>query len=46
MNYLFTNAPLFVPGMSRSDFRTHELEHRVQEIETKQGTAYTKEVAA
>ncbi|KAF2650830.1 general substrate transporter [Lophiostoma macrostomum CBS 122681] len=45
MNYLFTNAPWFVPGISRTDFRTHELEHRVEEIETKQGTTHTREVS-
>ncbi|KAF2730979.1 general substrate transporter [Polyplosphaeria fusca] len=39
MNYLFTNAPLFVPGMKKSDYVTHDLEHRVEEIETKQGYA-------
>lgn len=35
MNYLFTNAPLFVPGMSKSDFYQHDLEHRVAEVEAK-----------
>ncbi|KAK7182400.1 hypothetical protein DPSP01_002308 [Paraphaeosphaeria sporulosa] len=37
MKYLFTEAPLFVPGMKRVDFETHDLEHRVQEVEAKQG---------
>jgi hypothetical protein len=36
MNYLFTNAPLFVPGM-KSDFNSHDLERRVEEVEGKQG---------
>lgn len=45
MNYLFTNAPWFVPGMSRTDYRTHELEHKVEEIETKQGIAHHREVS-
>lgn len=39
MNYLFTNAPLFVPGMKKADFPTgRDLEHRVEEIEAKQGS--------
>lgn len=38
MNFLFTNAPLFVPGMKRADFETHELERRVEEVEAKQGS--------
>jgi hypothetical protein len=37
MNYLFTNAPLFVPGM-KSDFNSHDLERRVEEVEVKQGS--------
>ena len=37
MKYLFTEAPLFVPGMKKVDFETHDLEHRVQEVEAKQG---------
>jgi hypothetical protein len=36
MNYLFTNAPLFVPGMQMQDFETHDLERRVEEAERKQ----------
>jgi len=35
MNYLFTNAPMFVPSMKKSDFETHDLEHRVQAVERK-----------
>ena len=35
MNYLFTNAPLFVPGMKMSEYQTHDLERRVQEVEEK-----------
>ncbi|KAF2424416.1 general substrate transporter [Tothia fuscella] len=36
MNYLFTNAPLFVPGMKIREFETHDLERRVEEAERKQ----------
>jgi hypothetical protein len=36
MNYLFTNAPLFVPGM-KSDFNPHDLERRIEKVEGKQG---------
>lgn len=35
MNYLFTNAPLFVPTMDRSAVETHDLERRVEEVERK-----------
>lgn len=35
MNYLFTNAPWFVPTMKSSDFQTHDLEHRHDEVERK-----------
>lgn len=35
MNYLFTNAPTFVPGMKSSEFQTHDLERRVEEVERK-----------
>ncbi|KAK1819106.1 hypothetical protein LTR12_006421 [Friedmanniomyces endolithicus] len=35
MNYLFTNAPWFVPTMSMKDYEIHDLEHRVEEVERK-----------
>lgn len=35
MNYLFTNAPLFVPTMNMRDFESHDLEYRVEEVERK-----------
>jgi len=35
MNYLFTNAPLFVPTMNMSDFENHDLENKVVEQERK-----------
>ncbi|KAK5116104.1 hypothetical protein LTR85_009386 [Meristemomyces frigidus] len=35
MNYLFTNAPLFVPTMNMRDFENHDLENRVAEVERK-----------
>ena len=37
MNYLFTNAPWFVPTMKKSDFETHDLEHRMDEAREKGG---------
>jgi hypothetical protein len=37
MNYLFTNAPAFVPGMDQRDFPT-DIERRAEEIEAKQGS--------
>jgi len=36
MRYLFTNAPLFVPSMKKSDYASHDLDHRVAEVEAKQ----------
>jgi len=36
MNYLFTNAPLFVPTTDMKAFNTHDLERRVEEAERKQ----------
>ncbi|KAL2019954.1 hypothetical protein VTK56DRAFT_9046 [Thermocarpiscus australiensis] len=40
MNRLFTDAPLFVPTMDRSDWAgTTDLEHRVEEVKAKQGAA-------
>lgn len=35
MNYLFTNAPTFVPLMNMKDLNSHDLEHGVQEAERK-----------
>ena len=35
MNYLFTNAPLFVPFMDMKNFETHDLEQRVADAERK-----------
>jgi hypothetical protein len=37
MNYLFTHAPLFVPGMKHVDFATLDIDRRVEEVEAKQG---------
>ncbi|KAF4546876.1 Sugar (and other) transporter-like protein 60 [Elsinoe fawcettii] len=37
MNYLFTNAPLFVPGMKKEDFAVVDLESRAAEKERKLG---------
>jgi hypothetical protein len=39
MNYLFTNAPLFVPGMKKVEFLPGaDLERRVEEVAAKQGS--------
>jgi hypothetical protein len=35
MNYLFTNAPIFVPTMNMKDYEQHDLQHRVEEVERK-----------
>lgn len=37
MNYLFTNAPWFVPGMKKHEFESHDLEQRVEEAREKGG---------
>lgn len=39
MNYLFTNAPLFVPGMKMADYQSYDLERREEEIERKHSVA-------
>lgn len=46
MNYLFTNAPWFVPTMRMADYETHDLERKAEELEHKQGvtTHYEKTV--
>jgi hypothetical protein len=46
MKYLFTNAPMFVPSMKKSDYESHDLEHRVAEVEAKQsyGNAHEERV--
>jgi hypothetical protein len=36
MNYLFTNAPIFVPTTDLAQFNLHDLEHRAAELEHKQ----------
>lgn len=35
MNYLFTNAPLFVPTMDKKIYESHDLERRIEEAERK-----------
>ncbi|KAF2154241.1 MFS putative major facilitator superfamily transporter [Myriangium duriaei CBS 260.36] len=40
MKYLFTNAPIFVPGMKKSDFDTHDLDRRAHEVEEKLGATH------
>ncbi|KAF5853371.1 hypothetical protein GGP41_001947 [Bipolaris sorokiniana] len=37
MKYLFTNAPLFVPGMNKRDF-VPDIDRRVEEVAAKQGS--------
>ena len=37
MNYLFTHAPLFVPGMKQVEFASLDIDRRVEEVEAKQG---------
>ncbi|PVH93448.1 general substrate transporter [Periconia macrospinosa] len=45
MKYLFTNAPIFVPGMKGNDYSPHDLERRVEEVEAKQEYAHRESVA-
>jgi hypothetical protein len=44
MNYLFTNAPWFVPGTKIEEYNTHDLEQRVAALEHKEATATHEEV--
>ncbi|KXT02498.1 hypothetical protein AC578_4166 [Pseudocercospora eumusae] len=44
MNYLFTNAPWFVPGMNMKDYENHDLQHRVEEVQRKGSTVSQVEV--
>jgi hypothetical protein len=45
MNYLFTNAPMFVPGMDKRDWVPGtDLERRLEEVEAKQGKVSHTEV--
>jgi thiamine phosphate synthase YjbQ (UPF0047 family) len=37
MNYLFTNAPLFVPNMKNQDWAL-DIERRVEQVAAKQGS--------
>ena len=40
MNQIFTNSPWIVPGTRREQYLTHDLEHRVEEQEVKQGSKH------
>jgi hypothetical protein len=45
MKYLFTNAPVFVPGMDKRDWAPGvDLERRLEEVEAKQGSVSHAEV--
>jgi len=44
MNYLFTNAPWFVPGTKMEQYKTHDLEQRVAALEHKEAAATHEEV--
>ncbi|RJE17088.1 transporter [Aspergillus sclerotialis] len=36
MNYLFTNAPWFVPGTRKEEYLPHDLEQKIEAQEMKQ----------
>lgn len=44
MNALFANSPWFVPGTKREDYITHDLEHKVEEVERKQSAIQVENV--
>jgi hypothetical protein len=44
MKFLFTNAPIFVPGMKGNDYSPHDLERRVEEVEAKNSYARDENV--
>ena len=46
MNRLFTDAPMFVPTMDRSDWAGNDLERRVEEVKAKQESVAHTEVGA
>lgn len=43
MNYLFENAPWFVPGTSKEQYILGDLERKLEEVERTQSVAYTEE---
>ncbi|KAI9761954.1 MAG: hypothetical protein M4579_000737 [Chaenotheca gracillima] len=45
MNYLFSNAPWFVPTTDRAEYQPHDLERRIEEVERK-GSVQEHEVRA
>lgn len=45
MNFLFSNAPLFVPTMKMADFETHDLELRQEEVARKMSVSSHHEEA-
>ncbi|OQE37926.1 hypothetical protein PENCOP_c009G01204 [Penicillium coprophilum] len=42
MNQMFTNAPWIVPGTSRENYMTHDLERKVEEQEVKQNAMHVE----
>ncbi|KAJ5160448.1 uncharacterized protein N7482_007452 [Penicillium canariense] len=40
MNYMFSNAPWFVPGSKKEDYLPHDLERKVEEQEVKQNAVH------
>ena len=44
MNYLFTHAPWIVPGSKKTEYMSHDLEHRVKELTHKQASVSHTEV--
>lgn len=43
MNYLFSNAPLFVPTMKRKEFELHDLENRANQVAEKQSAVHVED---
>ena len=42
MNYLFTHAPLFVPGTRRKEYISHDIERKLEEVERKQSVTHVE----
>jgi sugar porter (SP) family MFS transporter len=42
MNYLFTNAPWFVPGTSKNEYIMGDIERRLEEVERKRSVVHTE----
>ena len=45
MNYLFTHAPWFVPGTSKNEYISGDIERKLEEFQGKQGLVQEREIS-